>query len=108
MMKNWAQAPIKMSNGLCAKMRKSAVVKVRPIVNMMMPKITVCVFPLTQSKAEGTKKVNIAAAITTHEALLANHLLRFCKELIVYHLVTSKPKRTLSYSLLTSPITSSV
>ena len=78
MMKNWAQAPIRMSNGLCAKMRKSAVVKVSPIVSMMIPKITVCVFPLTQSKEEGTKKVKTAAAITTHEALPANHLLNFC------------------------------
>jgi hypothetical protein len=39
--------------------------------------MTVCVFPLTQLKADGRKKVNTAAAITTHEALLANHRLNF-------------------------------
>ena len=47
---NWAQAPTKISSGRLAKTLKSLVDKVSPIVNMMIPKITVCVFPLTQSK----------------------------------------------------------
>jgi hypothetical protein len=44
---------------------------------MMIPRITVRVFPLTQLKVSGTKKVNTATAITVNEAFAASHLLIF-------------------------------
>ena len=64
---------MKMSKGLRAKMRKSSVVSVRPIVSMMIPKITVCVVPRTQLKTGGKKNVNSAIPITKTVACLASH-----------------------------------
>ena len=37
MIKYWAIAPIQISNGLCARILKSSVVSVSPILNMIIP-----------------------------------------------------------------------
>ena len=47
---NCAHAPMKMSKGRRARILKSLVVSVKPIVSMMMPRMTVCIVPRTQSK----------------------------------------------------------
>ena len=63
MMRNWAQAPIKISIGLLASILKSSVDSVNPMVSMMSPKMTVCVVPETHLKVSGTKNVNRAMPI---------------------------------------------
>lgn len=84
MMKNCAQVPINTSNGRCARMRKSSVVSVRPMVSMMMPRMTVWVVPRTQSKRCGKKKVTSATPMTNTEAWAANRRLTACMCFIVF------------------------
>ena len=59
-MVNCAMAPMRMSTGRFANRRKSSGVRVRPMVSMMMPRMMVCVLPLTHSNSCGTKNVTTA------------------------------------------------
>ena len=67
-MMNCAHAPSSISSGRRARMRKSLVVRVRPIVSMMSPRMMVCVVPRTQLKAAGRKNVMTAIAMMNGEA----------------------------------------
>ena len=80
MMRNCAQAPMRISSGRRASILKSLVVSVSPIVSMMMPRMTVCIVPRTHSKRSGTKKVSTAMAVTKSEAWAASHRLRRCND----------------------------
>ena len=53
-----------MSNGRFANSLKSSGVNVRPIVSMIIPRITVCVLPFTHSKSTGKKNVTTAVRMT--------------------------------------------
>ena len=55
---------------------KSSVVSVRPMVSIMMPRMTVCVVPRTQSNVWGKKNVNTAMQMMNTEVLSASHLLK--------------------------------
>ncbi len=85
MMKNCAQAPIRISNGRWARMRKSSVVSVSPIVSMMMPRITVCVVPRTHTKRWGTKNVTTAMTMINSEAFAASQRLSRMKSFIFFN-----------------------
>ena len=76
MIKYCAMAPIQMSNGLCARILKSSVVRVRPMLNMIIPMIidwlvnlfatgSVNNWKFTQPIKDGRKNVITAIAITT-------------------------------------------
>ena len=61
---NCAQAPMNMSQGRLNRIRKSSADRVRPIVNIITPRITLDTSPLTHPNASGRRKANKAAAIT--------------------------------------------
>ena len=67
MMMNWAAAPMQTSKGRWARIRKSSVVRVMPMVSMIRPRMMVCVNPETHSNVAGTKNVNTAMAMTNHD-----------------------------------------
>lgn len=72
---------MKISSGLRATTKKSSVVSVKPMVNMISPRITVCVVPLTHSKSCGQRKVTKAIAIINAEAWRASQALAVVKVL---------------------------
>ena len=76
MIRYWAAAPMQISNGRLARILKSLVVSVNPILNIIIPMMTDCVVnlfvaksvkseKLTQLIRFGIKKVMTAMAITT-------------------------------------------
>lgn len=78
MIRYWAIAPTQMSNGRCARILKSSVVRVSPMLNMMIPMIidwqvnlfaTISVNSarFTHPIIDGRKNVTTAIAITTTE-----------------------------------------
>ncbi len=67
MMVYCAQAPMKISSGLRASMRKSSGRSVMPMVSITTPRMAVCVFPCTQENAPGRKNATTAAAMTKGE-----------------------------------------
>ena len=77
MMVNCAAAPRRMSNGRCASSLKSFGVSVSPIVSIMMPRMMVCVFPLTHAKIWGKKNVTTAVRMMNRLALELRKSLSF-------------------------------
>lgn len=77
MIVNCATAPMSISNGRWARSLKSRGVRVSPMVSMMMPRIIVCVLPLTHAKSWGKKNVTSAVRIMKRLALALNISLSF-------------------------------
>ena len=73
-----AQAPINISTGCEARMRKSAGRRVMPIVSMIKPNTSACTSPCTQVNMPGTTKANTATPITKGEVYCANQALALC------------------------------
>ena len=67
-----------MSKGRLKSILKSFAVRVSPMVSIIMPRITVCVIPLTHSKVIGTKNVNNATPMMNGEANVASQRLTVC------------------------------
>ena len=67
MSENWAQVPMRMSQGRAASTRMSCMVSVSPMVSMIKPRMHDEVVPCTHVKRLGTRYVTIATAIMNQE-----------------------------------------
>ena len=62
-----AQAPMKISNGLRANTLISSTHSVRPIVSIIMPRMTLAQSPFTHENRVGKRNASMAASITNIE-----------------------------------------
>ena len=70
---NCASAPTTMSSGRDARMRKSSLLSVIPIVSMITPRTAVCVYPRTHPNTPGAKYVPTATAAMKIGVHFASH-----------------------------------